>query len=151
MNVVLLSGRLGKDAEYRKFENGNAVVRINLATSESYKDGEEWKQKTEWHIVVIWGYRADRAKYYKKGDLITIKGKIKTRTYQDQSGVEKSITEIYADDVTDTIKLSNEPPMPSEVDSPYSGAGGNKDVKTSSEQLDEFNKELDAIGGGAPF
>ena len=99
LNEVILIGRLGKDPDYRTTQSGN-VATLSLATSRSYKQGEEWKEDTQWHTVVIWRELADRigAGQYpaKKGDMLLVKGEIRYRTYQDQSGQTKYFTEIQA-------------------------------------------------------
>ncbi|MBK8700731.1 MAG: single-stranded DNA-binding protein [Saprospiraceae bacterium] len=98
VNKVTLIGNLGKDPEVRHFENGGSVARITVATNESYRDKEgNWQNLTEWHTVVAWRNLADRAeKELKKGSLVYVEGKLKSRQYKDNNGVEKYITEIEA-------------------------------------------------------
>jgi len=108
MNLVIISGRLGQNAEVKTFESGNIVCRLNVATTEKWKEGDEWKSKTTWHVVNVWGYKAERAKYYKKGDLVTVRGKIDQRKYVDKEGIERYLTEIVAEQITDNIKLGGE-------------------------------------------
>ncbi len=98
VNKIILVGNLGKDPESRSFQNGGKVVNFTLATSETWSDraSGERKEKTEWHNVVIrnekLGEIAER--YLKKGAKVYIEGSIQSRKYQDQSGVEKYITEV---------------------------------------------------------
>lgn len=98
INKVILVGYLGKDPEVRHLEGGATVASFTLATSESYtKDGKRIEQ-TEWHNIVVWRGLADVAsKYLKKGEMIYLEGKIRTRTYDDKNGVKRSLTEIIAD------------------------------------------------------
>lgn len=98
VNKVILVGNLGQDPEIRYMPNGGAVANITLATSESWRDkttGEQ-KEKTEWHRVVLFGKLAEVAgEYLKKGSQIYIEGKLNTRKWTDQAGVEKYTTEVH--------------------------------------------------------
>ncbi len=98
VNKVILVGNLGRDPEARQMQDGNPVVNLSLATSESWKDKNtgERREKTEWHRVVIFNERlADVAqKFLKKGSKIYIEGQLQTRKWTDQSGVEKYSTEV---------------------------------------------------------
>lgn len=100
VNKVILIGNLGKDPEIRYMPDGGAVVNLSIATSDRWKDkatGEQ-KEATEWHRVVIYGKLAEIAgQYAKKGKPLYLEGKLKTRKWQDQSGVDKYTTEIVAD------------------------------------------------------
>lgn len=102
VNKVILVGNLGRDPEVRHLENGAAVANFSLATSESYKDRNsgELMTNTDWHNIVLWRGLAEIAeKYLKKGDKVYIEGKIRSRSYQDQEGVTKYITEIVGDNL----------------------------------------------------
>ena len=62
LNRVTLIGRLGRDPETRRLENGTSVSKFSLATSESYKDANnEQQQTTEWHEIVVWRQLAEIA------------------------------------------------------------------------------------------
>jgi single-strand DNA-binding protein len=102
VNKVILIGNLGKDPEVRHLESGAVVANFSLATSESYKDRNtgELITNTDWHNIVLWRGLAEIAeKYAKKGDKIYIEGKLKSRSYQDQDGVTKYITEVLGDNL----------------------------------------------------
>jgi single-strand DNA-binding protein len=96
INKVILVGRLGKDPEFRTFENGDMLATFPLATFETYKDKDGVKQeKTEWHNLVIWGKQAEIAqKFLHKGKLIYCEGKLTSRSYENPPGVKKYITEV---------------------------------------------------------
>ncbi|MGX1958404.1 single-stranded DNA-binding protein [Serratia proteamaculans] len=98
VNKVILVGNLGKDPEVRYLPNGGAVANLTLATSESWRDkatGEQ-KEKTEWHRVVLFGKLAEIAgEYLRKGSQVYVEGKLTTRKWADQAGVEKYTTEIH--------------------------------------------------------
>jgi single-strand DNA-binding protein len=98
VNKVILVGNLGKDPEVRRMSSGDAVVTLNLATSESWRDKQsgERKEKTEWHRVVIFNENLAKVAeaYLKKGSKLYVEGQLQTRKWTDQSGVEKFSTEI---------------------------------------------------------
>ncbi len=96
VNRVILIGNLGKDPEFRTLENGAALARFSLATSENYKDkGGNWQQQTEWHDIVVWRNLAERAQAtLKKGMAVYVEGKLTHRTWQDQEGNTKRTTEV---------------------------------------------------------
>ena len=102
VNKVILVGNLGKDPEVRHLQDGVAVARFPIATSESFKDKNGQKQeRTEWHNIVVWRGLAEVAeKYLKKGQSVYIEGKIRTSSYQDKEGVQRYSTEIVADNMT---------------------------------------------------
>jgi len=100
VNKVTLIGRLGKDPVLKHFSNDNAIAEFSLATDESYKNKEGQKvEQTEWHnIKVPTKKQAEIAeKYLRKGALVYIEGKIRTRSYDDKDGNKKYITEIICD------------------------------------------------------
>ena len=98
VNKVTLIGRVGKDPEVRRLDNGTAVAKFSLATSEKWKDSNGEKQETtEWHNVVVWRGLAEVAeKYVKKGDLLYLEGKVTYREYTGNDNQKKYFTEIVA-------------------------------------------------------
>lgn len=102
LNKVMLIGNLGKDPEVRAIPSGVKVANFPIATSESYtnKDGQR-VEKTEWHNIVLWRGLAEVAeKYLKKGNPVFIEGKLQTRSWEDQNGQKRYMTEIVADNMT---------------------------------------------------
>ena len=101
LNKVTLIGNLGKNPELQELEGGITLAKFTLATSESYRDDKGNKHTdTEWHSILAWRNLADVAgKYLKKGSTIYLEGKIKTRSYEDKTGIKKQITEIIADNI----------------------------------------------------
>lgn len=96
LNKVFLIGRVGKDPEVRQFDGGNKVANFTLATDESYTDRNGQRQTaTEWHNLVLNDKLADiAAQYVHKGSMLYIEGKIRTRSWQDQSGNKHYQTEV---------------------------------------------------------
>ncbi|MEO9872441.1 single-stranded DNA-binding protein [Ekhidna sp.] len=102
VNKVILVGRLGKDPEVRHLENGATVANFSIATSETYKDRQtgERREQTEWHNVVLWRGLAEVVeKYVKKGDMIYVEGKLRTRSWE-KDGVTRYTTEVVGDNMT---------------------------------------------------
>lgn len=100
INKVTLLGRLGQDPETRTTNSGSTVATLSLATSHRVKDGEEWKEQTEWHRVVCFGNMASNAaRYLTKGRQVYIEGRIQTRKWQDKDGNDRWSTEIIANEI----------------------------------------------------
>jgi single-strand DNA-binding protein len=98
VNKVTLIGNLGADPEVRRMNNGDPVVNLRIATSESWRDKNsgERKEKTEWHQVVIFNDHLAKVaeEYLKKGAKVYLEGQLQTRKWQDQSGTDRYTTEI---------------------------------------------------------
>lgn len=99
VNKVILIGNVGKDPEYKDFDNGGSVAQFTLATTDrAFKtaNGTEVPERTEWHNIVLQNGLANIAKeYVKKGNKLYIEGKIRTRSYEDNNGVKRYVTEVY--------------------------------------------------------
>lgn len=100
INKVFLIGRLGKDPVIKHFDNGGAIAEFTVATDDSYKDKQGNKvEQTDWHNVkIISSKLAEVAeKYLRKGSLVHIEGKIKTRSYDDKDGNKRYVTEVVVE------------------------------------------------------
>ena len=98
VNKVILVGNLGADPESRSFQNGNKVVNLRVATSETWKDKQsgERKERSEWHTVAIFseGIANVAERYLRKGGKVYLEGQLRTRKYQAQDGSDRYSTEI---------------------------------------------------------
>ena len=103
VNKVILIGNVGVEPEVRYYDSGQAVATLRLATTErgyTMQNGTQVPDRTEWHNVVVWNRLAQVVeKYVHKGDKLYIEGKIKSRSYDDQNGVKRTIVEIFADNM----------------------------------------------------
>jgi len=99
MNKAILTGFTGRDPETLTFANGT-ILKVSLATNEYYKDAEGNKKTiTMWHNLVLRGKLVEVAeKYIRKGNQITVIGKIRYREYDGENGKQK-ITEIHVEDL----------------------------------------------------
>lgn len=100
MNQVTLIGNVGKDAEFRQFQDGGCVAQFSLATTErGYKlqNGTEVPDHTDWHYIRVQGRLAEIARdYVRKGMKLAVVGKIRYREYETQQGQKRNVTEIHA-------------------------------------------------------
>ena len=100
VNQVIMIGRLGREPESHDTAGGKMAF-FSVATSRRYKgqDGQV-QEETEWHSIVAFGSTADIvAKYVKKGDLVYVNGRLRTRKYTDKQGVERFKTEIICNNL----------------------------------------------------
>lgn len=118
LNKVMLIGNVGKDPEVRYLDNNNnpnsgntKVAQFTLATTERYRDRNgELRENTEWHNIVAWRNSADIAeKYIRKGTQVFIEGKLRTRSWTDQSGNKRYTTEITVDNIQLLGRKSDNP------------------------------------------
>lgn len=122
VNKVILIGNLGKDPEVRSLEGGAKVANFSLATTEVYKDKSGQRQdQTEWHNIVLWRSLAEVAeKYLKKGTMIYLEGKLRTRSWEDKEGHKRYTTEVVGE--TFTILSSKKTEEASSATSSNNGA-----------------------------
>jgi len=99
VNKVTLIGNLGRDPEILHIEGDIPVAKFPLATTETRKDRQgNLISDTEWHSIVLWRGLAElAAKRLKKGGLVYIEGKLKTRNWEDKNGNRRYQTEIIAE------------------------------------------------------
>jgi single-strand DNA-binding protein len=94
VNKVVLLGNVG-GVEVKSFENGKKLVQLSLATSDGYKKGDKWEEKTEWHrCIFAIPALAERAASIQKGDKIYVEGSINTNSWTTKDGEKKEIKEI---------------------------------------------------------
>ena len=146
-NKVVLIGNLGKDPEIRHLEGGSSVARLTLATNENYKDKDgNWQNMTEWHNIVAWRQLAEAAeRTMKKGSTVFVEGKLKTRSYKDQNGVERYVTEIEATTLKslDKKERNDLPQMPADDDIRKSlSSTNNSPAKSSTQEKNEETPEF---------
>ena len=113
MNIVIISGNLTKDTEYRAFDNGGGST-STVAVTRDYKtkDGEK---ETDFFIVKAFGKTAEIANNYgKKGEKAIVTGRLETRNYEDKTGAKRYITEIIAQSIEFIRKAENQSVKPTE-------------------------------------
>ena len=147
VNKVILVGNLGADPEIRNLESGVKVATINIATGESYKDKNGERQThTEWHRVVLWrGLAGVAESYLKKGSQVYIEGRLRTRSYEDQEGKTRYVTEIEARELNmlgrreDSGAIPAPTSQPNEISkSQVESSNKPESEKTKDEQTDDL-------------
>lgn len=99
LNVVAIMGRLAASPELKTTNSGKSVCSFRIANDSGYKDASGQSQ-TNWLDVTAWGKTAEFVcKYFPKGSLIAIDGRLQTRQYQDKNGQNRTVTEIVANNV----------------------------------------------------
>ena len=122
MNKVMLIGNVGQDPEVRYVNQGVAVARLRLATTErgyTLQNGTQVPEHTDWHNVILWRRLAEVVeKFVHKGDKLYIEGRVRYTTYDDKQGQRRYVTEIWADNMEMLSPKANtpagQPEMPSE-------------------------------------
>ena len=119
MNKVMLIGNVGQEPEVRYVDQGVAVARVRLATTErgyTLQNGTQVPEHTDWHNVILWRRLAEVVeKYVHKGDKLYIEGRIRYTTYDDKQGQKRYATEIWADNMEMLTPKANTPAGPSEM------------------------------------
>lgn len=104
MNKCILKGNVGQDPRITTFKDGGKVAQFTLATTErgfKTKDGRDIPEQTEWHNIVVkrTGLAGVCEQYVKKGTPLLVEGKIQTRSYQDNAGQTRYVTEIIVEEM----------------------------------------------------
>ena len=100
LNKVILIGRLTQAPELRNTPSGQPVCNFSMATNRVWVDkaSGQKKEETDFHNIVLWRRLAEIAsQYLTKGALTYIEGRLKTRSWEDATGVKKYRTEIIAE------------------------------------------------------
>ena len=95
----------------RQAQNGNAICNLSAATSRKYKDVQcNTQEETEWHRISLFGKLAELAgQYLRKGSLIYVEGRLRTRKYTDKQGIDRYTTEVIGEHVYFLDKKSQQP------------------------------------------
>ena len=139
LNKVMLIGNLGDDVKMHQFEDGGCIGRFPIATNESYtnKQTGEKVDNTEWHNVIVRNKAAEIcSKYLKKGDKVYVEGKLKTRKWQGEDGIQRYSTEVH---VSDFNFLNNKTDSSTAVNPPNQETPNqNNSVSDNQSQVDDL-------------
>lgn len=136
LNVIVVMGRLVRDPELRRTNSGTAVTSFTLAVDRDFK-GQDGERETDFIDVVAWKATAEMAaKFFTKGRMAAVKGRLQLRDWTDKNGVKRRVAEIIAD----TVFFADRRPDAS--------ARGGVDVPGDFVELDEDEAEAD---GDLPF
>lgn len=152
LNEVKILGNMTSDPELRYTNNGTPVASFSIATNRRFKQGDEWKDQSEFHNIVVWSNLAQQlTQRAKKGTRVMVLGRLQTRSWEGQDGKKNYRTEVIADDVflIDRYERgkSDELPAPQSVqdNAPASGSkpssGGGKAKAPAAPQVDEIDPD----------
>ena len=100
LNKVIIMGRLGADPELRYLQNNVPVTRFSLAVDRDFKDKASGQKVTDWIGVVAWRGTAEfAAKYFRKGRVAVVEGRLQTNSYTDNAGNKRSYLEVVAESI----------------------------------------------------
>ena len=135
INKVILIGNVGQNPKVTYYDGGNCVAQLPLATTErgyTLQNGTQVPERTEWHNLVFRNRLGEIVdKHVHKGDKLYVEGKIRTRSYDDQAGVKRYVTEIFVENMEmlspKNTQPTGVPPSPQTISAQPSSAPA-KDV-----------------------
>lgn len=152
INNVTLQGKLGKDIDLKYTQSGKAVGTTSIAVDRDFKNANGEKE-TDWVNLVFWGKTAETvANYFRKGDEILVVGRIQTRSYEDNSGGRKYVTEVVADKFSFTTGRKSQNTQDGGVSNSQTTNNANAQQNRNSVQSDPFsNSSIDIDSQDLPF
>lgn len=112
MNNVSIVGRITREVEIRYAQNQTAVCGFNVAVNRTFKNAQGQYEADFIPCVAIGKSAEFMGKYVRKGDLLSVTGRIQTRTYQDQNGQNRAVTEVVVDNVSNLSPKPQDAPVP---------------------------------------
>lgn len=141
----MLIGNVGKEPDVRYYDQDQAVATFSLATTErgyTLQNGTKVPDHTDWHTVMAWrGLAKIVEKYVHKGDKLYIEGRIRYRSYDDQKGQRRFVTEILAEN----MELLTPRPIANET------SAGQSTAADQTQQTNQWEAENTPDDGGLPF
>lgn len=152
INNVTLQGKLGKDIDLKYTQSGKAVGTTSIAVERDFKNANGEKE-TDWVNLVFWGKTAETvANYFRKGDEILVVGRIQTRSYEDNSGSRKYVTEVVADKFSFTTGRKSQNTQDGGVSNSQTTNNANAQQNRNNVQSDPFsNSSIDIDSQDLPF
>ena len=148
INNVTLQGKLGKDIDLKYTQSGKAVGATSIAVDRDFKNANGEKE-TDWVNLVFWGKTA--ANYFRKGDEILVVGRIQTRSYEDNSGGRKYVTEVVADKFSFTTGRKSQNTQDGGVSNSQTTNNANDQQNRNNVQSDPFSNSSIDIDDSLPF
>lgn len=142
-NKVFLIGNTTKDPELRYSTNGTAIVSFGVATSRGVKKNETWEEETTFHNIVCFSKLAEHcSERLRKGQFVTIEGRINNRKYEDKNGITRYVSEIVADSVYFRSPKVSNAGNPNEAPDPEPET---KQTKVTDKEPDQFDPDEEDI------
>ncbi len=139
VNKVILIGNVGQDPKVTYYDSGNCVAQASLATTEkgyTLQNGTQIPDRTEWHNLIFRNKLGEIVdKYVHKGDKLYVEGKIRTRSYDDQAGIKRYVTEIFVDNMEMLTPKNVTPVVPTASQQPaQTQAAPVQDMNTANDE-----------------
>ena len=153
VNKVILIGNLGGDPELRHTSSNMPVVNFTVATNESWVNKEGTREeRTEWHRVIAWGRLAEICnEKLRKGSQVYIEGRIQTRSWEDQTGQKRYVTEIVTNEMVILGGRAGESAAPPAGGSQAEGKGSTPASEGSDESYEDFQPPSKDADDELPF
>ncbi len=119
INKVILVGHLGRNPEVKTFDNGGKIANFSMATKEIWKDAKgDRQEQTEWHNIVVrrTSSLTFTELYLKKGMLVYVEGKLRSRSYKLKTGEDRTVLEVFAEDVQLLSNTKKEESIPTNTE-----------------------------------
>jgi single-strand DNA-binding protein len=119
INKVILVGHLGRNPEVKTFDNGGKIANFSMATKEIWKDAKgDRQEQTEWHNIVVrrTSSLTFTEQYLKKGMLVYVEGKLRSRSYKLKTGEDRTVLEVFAEDVQLLSNTKKEESVPTNTE-----------------------------------
>ncbi|MBQ8501422.1 MAG: single-stranded DNA-binding protein [Bacteroides sp.] len=146
VNKVILIGNVGQDPKVTYYDGGNCVAMLSLATTDkgyTLQNGTQIPDRTEWHNLIFRNRLGEVVdKYVHKGDKLFVEGKIRTRSYDDQAGVKRYVTEIFVDNMEMLTPKGGAPTTPSAVQPTSQPIGVQQPVQSQTTVQDNSTDDL---------
>lgn len=123
-NEIVLAGNVGREPELRTTQSGQSVCNFSVGETERYRQDDDWKSRTQWWRIVVWGQQAERlSDTLNKGDVVIVVGRVKVGAYE-KNGLEIPTIEVNAKMVRSMPKRDEKPkrgfePPPQQDDIPF--------------------------------
>lgn len=151
INNVTLQGKLGKGIDLKYTQSGKAVGTTSIAVERDFKNANGEKE-TDWVNIVFWEKTAETvANYFRKGDEILVVGRIQTRSYEDNSGGRKYVTEVVADKFSFTTGRKSQNTQGGGVSNSQTTNNANSHQNRNNVQSDPFSNSSVDIDDSLPF
>lgn len=126
LNRTIIMGRLTRDPELRRTQSGTAVASFALAVERDFKGRDTGEKAADFIDIVAWRQTAEFiSRYFTKGRLAVVEGRLQTRSYEDKSGNKRKAVEVLADNVyfADSRKDGGSTPSPAAYEAPAGKPG----------------------------
>jgi single-strand DNA-binding protein len=144
VNLAIIQGALGRDPDIRTTQSGSKIANMSIATSERWTDKRtgERQERTEWNRVVVFNEALVNVieRYVKKGSIIYVEGKLQTRKWSGNDGVERMSTEVVLTQFSGVLKLMGSP-KGSRDDGPAQRQPERTDLRGNPQYQDDLNDE----------